>query len=70
MDVTLKDYCKLSPEDAIGLSRSFADTIKAVKGEFVSVWHNESFDESGRWKGWRKVYEDLLGYTTGMMMRE
>jgi hypothetical protein len=66
MDVTLKDYFKLSPEEAILLSRSFVDTIKAVKGEFVSVWHNESFDETGRWEGWRKVYEDLLSYTSGM----
>ena len=63
MDVTLRDIFKLSPEEAIVLSRSFVDTIKAVKGEFVSVWHNESFDETGRWKGWRKVYKDLLTYT-------
>jgi hypothetical protein len=63
MDVTLRDIFKLSPEEAAVLCRSFVDTIKAVKGEFVSVWHNESFDETGRWKGWRKVYEDLLSYT-------
>jgi hypothetical protein len=67
MDVTLKDYLKLSPDEAIVLSRSFADTIKAVNGEFVSIWHNESFDESGRWKGWHKVYEDILSYTSSMM---
>ncbi len=70
MDVTLKDYCKISPEEAIAMTRSFVDTIMAVKGEFVSVWHNESFDETGRWKGWRKVYEDLLSYADGMMTRE
>ncbi len=70
MDVTMKDYCKISPEEATTLCRSFVDTIKAVKGEFVSVWHNESFDETGRWKGWRKVYEDLLAYTDGTMKRE
>jgi hypothetical protein len=62
MDVTLKDHCKCSPEEAVALSRSIVDAIKAVNGEFVSVWHNESFDECGRWKGWRKVYEDLLAY--------
>jgi hypothetical protein len=67
MDVTLKDYLKTSPDEAIVLCRSFADTIKNVNGEFVSIWHNESFDESGRWKGWRKVYEDILSYTSDMM---
>ncbi|MCX6248588.1 MAG: polysaccharide deacetylase family protein [Bacteroidetes bacterium] len=60
MDVTLKDYCGISAEEAKAVGRSVADAIKAVKGEFVTVWHNESFDETGRWKGWGSVYEDLL----------
>ena len=64
MDVTMKDYCRMDPERAIRYGRSLADTIKALKGEFLSVWHNESFDETGRWKGWRRVYEDLLRYAT------
>ena len=66
MDVTLKDYLKKSPEEAIQAGRSVIDAIKAVNGEFVSVWHNESFDESGRWKGWRKVYADLVSYASGI----
>jgi hypothetical protein len=60
MDVTLKDYCRMDPDEAISYGRTLMDTIKALRGEFVSVWHNESFDESGRWKGWRRVYEALL----------
>jgi len=60
MDVTLKDYGGRSTEEAKEVGRSVADAIKAVKGEFVTVWHNESFDESGRWKGWKSVYKDLL----------
>jgi hypothetical protein len=67
MDVTLKDYLKISPDEAIVLSRSLADTIKAFNGEFVSIWHNESFDESGRWRGWRKVCEDILSYNAGLI---
>lgn len=67
MDVTLKDYLRSSPEEAIILIRSFIDAIKAVNGEFVSIWHNESFDESGRWRGWRKVYGEILSYAVGMM---
>jgi hypothetical protein len=70
MDVTLKDYLNKSLEEAIVTARSFVDTIKAVNGEFVSVWHNESFDESGRWKGWRNVYQDLLAYTSGITKSE
>jgi hypothetical protein len=70
MDVTMKDYSEITPEKASVVIRSFVDTIKAVNGEFVSVWHNESFDETGRWKGWRKVYEDLLAYAAGMKNHE
>ena len=70
MDVTLKDYALKSPDEAIVVCRSFVDTIKAVEGELISVWHNESFDESGRYKGWRKVYEDLLSYSTGKTRSE
>lgn len=70
MDVTLKDYLQKSPDEAIAECRSFVDTIKAINGEFISVWHNESFDESDRWKGWTRVYKDLLSYSTGMMQRK
>jgi hypothetical protein len=70
MDVTLKDYLQKNPDEAIAECRSFVDAIKAIKGEFISVWHNESFDESGRWKGWTRVYKDLLFYSTGMMLNE
>lgn len=65
MDVTLKDYLKSTPDEAMATIRRFTDTIKAVNGEFVSVWHNESFDETGRWKGWREVYNYLLSYGSG-----
>jgi len=70
MDVTMKDYLRITPDEAVILSRSFIDTIKAVDGEFVSLWHNESFDESGRWRGWKKVYEEILAYACEMMKSE
>jgi len=60
MDVTLKDYLRLSPEESLETIRRVITTIKAVNGEFVSLWHNESLSESGRWKGWRMVYNEML----------
>ncbi len=70
MDVTLKDYLRISPDEAVTLSRSYIDTIKAVNGEFVNLWHNESFDESGRWRGWKRVYGEILAYACEMMKSE
>ena len=64
MDVTLRDYYRLDASNGTELSKSLIDAARAVNGEFVSLWHNESFSESGRWKNWRKVYEDVVSYAT------
>ncbi|MCK9421406.1 MAG: polysaccharide deacetylase family protein [Bacteroidales bacterium] len=60
MDVTLKDYLRLSTEKSLEKIESMITTIKSVNGEFVSLWHNESLGETGRWKGWRRVYEEMV----------
>ena len=64
MDVTMRDYYRLDASTGVEFSKSLIDEVKAVKGEFVSLWHNESFSESGRWKSWRQVYEEILSYAT------
>lgn len=60
MDGTLKDYLKIEPEQAAEIIEPLIEKVKAVNGTFISVWHNESFAENERWKGWRRVYEDLI----------
>jgi hypothetical protein len=60
MDGTLKDYLQLKPEDAMNVISPLITEVKSLKGEFISVWHNESFAENERWKGWRAVYEQLI----------
>jgi hypothetical protein len=60
MDVTMKDYLRLSAEECLDSISQMIKTIKSVNGEFVSLWHNESLGETGRWKGWRGVYEEMV----------
>lgn len=60
MDVTLKDHLRLSRESSLEAIAGMVDKIKSVNGEFVSLWHNESLGDTGRWKGWRVVYEEML----------
>jgi hypothetical protein len=60
MDGTLKDYLKIEPDQAAEIINPLIQKVKAVNGTFISVWHNESFAENERWKGWRRVYEDLI----------
>ncbi len=62
MDGTLSDYKKLSPDEAVVEIKSIIDEVKKVDGEFISLWHNDSLSETGRWKGWRRVYEEMLDY--------
>jgi hypothetical protein len=60
MDGTLRDYMNLSPDAAIETIDQLIAEVKAVGGVFSSLWHNESLSETGRWIGWRRVYEALV----------
>ncbi len=60
MDVTLKDYLRLNKVESLEKINSVIQTIRTVNGEFVSLWHNESLGNSGRWKGWREVYAEMV----------
>jgi len=65
MDVSLRDYYKLDSGKATETIFSMIDTIRAVNGEFISLWHNESFSDMDRWKGWRTTYEEMIKYAAG-----
>ena len=60
MDGTLRDYMQVEANDAITFIKTLIDEVKAVNGTFVSLWHNESLSDLNRWKGWRKVYEEMV----------
>jgi uncharacterized protein DUF7033 len=60
MDGTLRDYMNLTTTDAIEQIEKLINEVKKVNGTFSSLWHNEPLSDEKRWKGWRKVYEELL----------
>jgi hypothetical protein len=60
MDGTLKDYMRIQPENAMSIVKPLIESVKKVDGTFITVWHNESFAENERWRGWRSVYEDII----------
>jgi hypothetical protein len=60
MDVTLQQYLRLNPDEAIGKIREIMDKVKKVNGTFISLWHNESLSDKGVWQGWRKVFEEVV----------
>jgi len=60
MDVSLRVYLQLSPEQATQKIRDLIGECKDVGGCFVSLWHNSSFSEPDGWYGWKSVYSTLL----------
>jgi hypothetical protein len=55
MDRSLLQYQGLNPTEAgAAIAKAIAQT-KAVGGKFVIILHNETFSESGEWKGWLSV---------------
>lgn len=62
MDGTLKDYLNLDADNAILKIKSIVDDIKAVNGTFISLWHNETLSDEKRWKGWLRVFYEMIEY--------
>ena len=60
MDVTLKDYLKLSAEEAIEATNLVIENTKKVDGQLMTLFHNNSLCEQEGWEGWREVYESIL----------
>lgn len=60
MDGTLRDYLKVDADEAKKIISTIINDIKKADGHMISLWHNESFCEEGKWVGWTNVYEHLL----------
>lgn len=60
MDGTLRDYQNMSNKRAYEVIVNLADEVKKVDGTFITLFHNETLSNQGRWKRWRKLYIDIL----------
>lgn len=64
MDVTLREYLKLSPQKAVEAVVTLLKTTQKVNGTFVTLWHNNSLGETEGWEGWRVVFEKIVTYVS------
>ena len=62
MDVTLKQYLKLNPNEAIALLSTLINNCKATNGQFIFIWHNSSFYTQEGWQDWNLVFEFLMSH--------
>lgn len=60
MDGTLKDHLFLSNRNVELKIYHLIQKVKAVEGTFISLFHNETISETGRWEGWSKIYQNML----------
>ena len=60
MDGTLRDYLNVGADQAMPYIAPLIQEVKAVNGTFISLWHNESLGNEGRWTGWHTVYEEMI----------
>ncbi len=60
MEATLKYYMKLDPDQSLEKVKDLIKHVKAVKGTFITLWHNETLSDMKQWKGWKDLYEDIV----------
>lgn len=60
MEGTLKDYLNKNINESMGIIESQIREVRNAGGEFISLWHNESLGNDGRWEGWKEVYEKMI----------
>lgn len=59
MDVTLRQYQRLSAGEAIDLLTSLLQEVHSTGGVYTTIWHNESLHNQGVWKGYKMVFERI-----------
>jgi hypothetical protein len=64
MEVKLSKYMRLNPEQALNTLKNLCDEVKKVNGTFITLWHNESLTDTGYWKGWLNVYQQIVQYAS------
>ena len=60
MDRTLNSSLNHSPDEAIKEFKYYGDIIRSVGGHFIALWHNTSLNDTYEWKGWRRVFEEMI----------
>jgi hypothetical protein len=60
MDRTLISSMNHLPDDAIKEFKYYTEIIKSVGGHFIALWHNTSLNDTYEWKGWKRVFKELI----------
>lgn len=59
MDRTFSSYLRLEPAEALTQIMQMEKITRKFNGEFISIFHNESFTDDAEGRGWRLVYLEM-----------
>lgn len=62
MDSALAYKLRLSPIEALTKALQLADAVRAVRGKFISVWHERFFSDYGDEAGWGMLAPAVLAH--------
>ena len=60
MEGTYRFYKQTGPGEALQGMKAMIETIKAHRGTFIPLWHNESLSGEQGWQGWENVFEEMI----------
>ena len=60
MDGTLNGYKSLNHSEAQIVVKDLIKSVKQVNGNFITIWHNSSFNKYNIWRGWEDFYNNLV----------
>jgi hypothetical protein len=60
MEGTFKFYQTKTKSQIMEEIHHYIHAVKAVKGELISIWHNDALSDLKEWHGWRAIYEDMI----------
>jgi len=60
MEGTFAEDLSLSPGEAWKMMKKLLHTVYEYNGHFIPIWHNHTIAETGLYKGWRAVFEQML----------
>jgi len=60
MDSALHDRMGMGPEDAARTMMAVSDAVRAVKGTYVTVWHDRFLSGHDTWRGWPEALHTVV----------
>lgn len=62
MDKSLRNNLGLTLEESEQYINRLGEKVKAVNGQFITLFHNEHLTDEMEWKGWKELYQHVIDH--------